>query len=263
LLRSFGDCLGAIRKLSEYLLGKKFVLITDHKPLLAIFGEKKGIPVMAAGKLQCWAMSLSGFDYNITYVKGSENSAADVLSRLPLKAREEDLGEEYLKFVERSCPIDACLIRVETKKDKLLSAVLSIINGDTGLEVVSAEMKTFINKKDELYVEEGIIMWGYRVVIPKILQEGLLNELHGAHRCVAKMKNLARTYFWWPNLDKDIEQFVYSCTLCVEARPNPPLARLIKWPDSVGVFDRVLIDFLGPINGKMFFILTDTFSKNL
>jgi len=49
------------------------------------------------------------------------------------------------------------------------------------LEEISAEMKTFINKKDELYVEEGIIMWGYRVVIPKVLQEGLLNELHGAH----------------------------------------------------------------------------------
>jgi len=100
--------------------------------LWAIFGEKKGIPVMAAGKLQLWAMFLSGFDYNIVYVKGGENGAADGLSRLPLKVKEEDLGE-YLKFVERACPIDACIIRVETKKDKLLSAVLSFINGDTKL----------------------------------------------------------------------------------------------------------------------------------
>jgi len=173
--------------------------------------------------------------------------------------KEDDLGEDYLKFVERSCPIDACIIRVETKIDKLLSAVLSIISGDTMLEEISAEMKTFINKKDELYVEEG--MWGYRVVIPKVLLEGLLNELHGAHMGVAKMKNLARTYFWWPNLDKYIEQFFSSCILCVESRPNPPLARLNKWPDSVGVFDRVYIDFLGPVSGKMFFVLTDAFSK--
>lgn len=216
---------------------------------------------MAAGKLQRWAMFLAGFDYNIVYVKGSENGAADGLSRLPLKMKEEDLGEDYLKFVERSRPIDACLIRVETKKDKLLSAVLPIINGDTALEEISAEMKAFVSKKDELYVEEGIIMWGYRVVIPKVLQEGLLNELHGAHMGAAKMKNLARTYFWWPNLDKDIEHFVSSCILCVEARPNPPLAKLIKWPDSVGVFDRVHVDFLGPVSGKMFFILTDAFSK--
>jgi len=73
------------------------------------------------------------------------------------------------------------------------------------------------------------------------------------------MKNLARTYFWWPNLDKYIELFVSSCILCVEARPNPPLARLINWPDSVGVFDRVHIDYLGPVFVKMFFILTDAF----
>jgi len=71
-------------------------------------------------------------------------------------------------------------------KDKLLSAVLSVISGDIVLEEVSAEKKTFINKKDELYVEEGIIMLGYRVVIPKVLQEGLLNELHGALRVQLK-----------------------------------------------------------------------------
>jgi len=45
---------------------------------------------------------------------------------------------------------------------------------------------------------------------------------------VAKMKNLARTYIWWPNLDKDIEQYVSNCTLCMQARPNPALAKLIK-----------------------------------
>ncbi|KAF0682170.1 Uncharacterized protein FWK35_00033476, partial [Aphis craccivora] len=78
--------------------------------------------------------------------------------------------------------------------------------------------------------------------------------LYSAHMGVAKMKNLARTYIWWPNLDKDIEQYVSNCTLCMQARPNPALA-------NAGVFDRVNIDFLGLVSGKMFFILTDAFSK--
>ena len=33
-------------------MGNKFTLCSDHKPLNALFGENKGIPTMAAGKLQ-------------------------------------------------------------------------------------------------------------------------------------------------------------------------------------------------------------------
>ena len=51
-----------VRKLNQCLLGKTCLLRTDHKLMLAIFGEKKGILIIAAGKLQRWAMFLFGFD---------------------------------------------------------------------------------------------------------------------------------------------------------------------------------------------------------
>lgn len=66
------------------------------------------------------------------------------------------------------------------------------------------------------------------MIVPAVIQNGLLKELHYAHTSVAKMKNLARSYYWWPKLDTDIEQFFKGCTLCMELRPNPQLARLIK-----------------------------------
>lgn len=40
-----------IKKFSQYLLGRKFILASDHKPLLALFGENKGITQMGAGRL--------------------------------------------------------------------------------------------------------------------------------------------------------------------------------------------------------------------
>ena len=40
-------------------MGNKFVLATDHKPLIALFGEKRGITQMAVGRLQCWELFLS------------------------------------------------------------------------------------------------------------------------------------------------------------------------------------------------------------
>ena len=45
-----------IKKFHQYW---KFTLITDHKPLTAILGPKKGIPTLAAARLQRWALLLS------------------------------------------------------------------------------------------------------------------------------------------------------------------------------------------------------------
>lgn len=72
----------SVTKLHQYLIGNEFILQTDHKPLLAIFGEKKGIPVMAAARMQRWAFQLSAFNFKIQHVKGSLNHA-DSLSRIP------------------------------------------------------------------------------------------------------------------------------------------------------------------------------------
>ena len=41
-----------IYKFHKYLYAKKFSLITDIKPLMAILGPKKGIPTLAAALLQ-------------------------------------------------------------------------------------------------------------------------------------------------------------------------------------------------------------------
>ena len=52
-------------KFCHYLLGHQFTLETDHKPLLALFGEHKGIPEMASARIKRWAMKLSAFQYKI------------------------------------------------------------------------------------------------------------------------------------------------------------------------------------------------------
>ncbi|EPB79084.1 hypothetical protein ANCCEY_01837 [Ancylostoma ceylanicum] len=64
------------------LHGSKFTLVTDHKPLLAIFGSKKGIPVYTANRLQRWAATLLGYDFSIQYRSTTSTGQADALSRL-------------------------------------------------------------------------------------------------------------------------------------------------------------------------------------
>ena len=52
-----------VQKFKQYLLGRKFKLHTDHKPLLSIFHPQRGIPEVAASRLQRWAITLSAYDY--------------------------------------------------------------------------------------------------------------------------------------------------------------------------------------------------------
>ena len=72
-----------VKKFHQYLFGRHFFLYTDHKPLLGLLSELKGIPSMAAAHIQRWAMLLSAFNYTLKYGSGIENSNADFFSRFP------------------------------------------------------------------------------------------------------------------------------------------------------------------------------------
>lgn len=73
-----------IRKFHQYLFGRRFTLLTDHKPLTAILGPRTDIPPLAASRMQRWALLLSGHDYDIKYRKSELHGNADGLSRLLL-----------------------------------------------------------------------------------------------------------------------------------------------------------------------------------
>ena len=81
-----------VQKFHQYLYARKFVLVTDHKPLCAILGPKKGIPTLAAARLQRWAILLSAYTYDIEYRPTELHGNADALSRLPLPTNETEKG---------------------------------------------------------------------------------------------------------------------------------------------------------------------------
>ena len=73
----------ALKKFHQFLYGRQFILVTDHKPLVAMFSPTKGTPALAANRLARWALTLSQYDYTIEYRSTKDHGNADALSRLP------------------------------------------------------------------------------------------------------------------------------------------------------------------------------------
>ena len=122
-------------------------------------------------------------------------------------------------------------------------------------------LNTYIAKKEELTVESGCVLWGTRVVISEKFREKLLKELHHEHPGICKTKGIARSYFWWPGLDKNIERLAKSCLECQAVKKAPSSAPLHPWTWPTRVFQHIHIDFAGPFQGAMFLVVVDAFSK--
>ena len=138
---------------------------------------------------------------------------------------------------------------------KLLAAVRS-----GNLQKDDADLKSFVSIFNDLYVEQDVIFHGSRIVIPTKQQKRLLHELHQTHFGIVKMKEVARQYFWWPQISKQIEEIVQSCDGCRKYRKKPAPAPLCPWPYSRRPMERIHIDYC-EYRGKMLLVMVDSYSK--
>ncbi|KAG7298707.1 hypothetical protein JYU34_017114 [Plutella xylostella] len=104
-------------------------------------------------------------------------------------------------------------------------------------------------------------MRGHKVVIPEKMQQKVLRELHNSHLGIVKTNALARSKFWFPGVDAAIENMINSCHICLSMRPSPPRAPVVSWPYPDKPFQRIHIDFLGPIKNEMYLVIVDAHNK--
>nr|KAG5691288.1 hypothetical protein BaRGS_017254 [Batillaria attramentaria] len=197
-------------KFYQYLYGRQFILVTDHKPLTALFGPKKGTPLLAANRLARWALWLNQFDYTIEYRKTADHGNADALSRLPsgddIDFDREEKGEDTdmvcaIRVLSLQVkPFDANILRQESGKDPVIATVMRYVREGWPLKhaEINEEVRKFQKLSDSLSICHGCLIYVTRVVIPQSLQPKILDLLHIGHFGMERMKQLARTAVYWP-----------------------------------------------------------------
>uniref|UniRef100_A0A914Z7V6 RNA-directed DNA polymerase n=1 Tax=Panagrolaimus superbus TaxID=310955 RepID=A0A914Z7V6_9BILA len=254
----------AIKIFHRYLEGRKFTLFTDHKALLTIFSKKKAQPILAANRLHRWALFLAAYDFDIRYTKTINFGQADALSRLISKTKslpemyeeEEDFEAEdedetqlsaLLVNQIQSLPVSAAEIVKEYKQDGHAQEILNALQNPT--------------PESRFSLVDDVILMNDRVYIPASLRPRVLEQLHATHSGITVTKQLARRHVYWPNITKDIEAMIRSCTACIQLSKTPVKATLASWKKSMNPGDRIHMDFAGPLLDHMLLIIVDSCSK--
>ena len=126
-----------MKKYHQYLYGQSFTLVTDHKPLTTIIGPKKGLPTLAAARLQRWPILLAAYQYDIEFRSTTEHCNADGFSRLPRQAHETvdhiTAAAVFSLSQLEVLPVDTARLKRETQTDPVLSQVFRYVQeGTTG-----------------------------------------------------------------------------------------------------------------------------------
>ncbi|UYV63076.1 hypothetical protein LAZ67_2003063, partial [Cordylochernes scorpioides] len=211
----------ACERFQDFLLGKSFRIETDHKPLIPLFSTKELSSLTP--RLQRFRMRMM-FGFEIVHIPGKELLDADALSRQPLLTTEGGEDER-----PTSAHINAVLSSI-TDKDEMLTKIFEAQQEDTTLKAVvnyleqgwpdkkkmSQALLSYWHIKDELGVQNGLLMRICRLVIPASMKLEILDKLHAGHFGITKTRLCARETVWWPGISEEIAETVRKCSVCIQ-----------------------------------------------
>lgn len=248
-----------VERFRMYLYGKRFTLLTDHKPLKFIFSPRsKPCP-----RIERWTSRLLSFTFEVQYIEGSKN-IADPLSRLLPNNNDKPFWrqtEEYLYGVALVAVPKALKLQdfIEaTKSDLVLQRVgRCLISGRW-----SRDLHHFECIKHEISEWNGIFLRGTRIIVPESLQETVLLLAHEGHPGMTSMKRKLRTKVWWPKLESAVEKKVTHCLPCQQVALPPAPAEMKRRELPKAAWLEIAMDFKGPLrSGEQLLVVTDYYSR--
>ena len=172
--------------------------MTDHKPLVRILGDKS-LDKISNPRVFRFKENTLRYDFKIMYVEGKCNGAADACSRNPVNEegshihliRSVPTDNEIGKAIDLDVEIEATVIGMITSScgQDVNAVTLERVKSASSEDKHISELKRFITSgfpstndqlpenlrrfwgiKDELSILDGVVLYGYRILIPASLR---------------------------------------------------------------------------------------------
>jgi hypothetical protein len=184
----------AIRKWRHYLLGKPFIVRTDHKSLKYLLEQRITTPAQTR-----WLPKLLGYDYTIKYKKGVENQAANSLSRI---------GEVHFLFI--SVPHADWWPQLQTKM-KQDPFYASYTSNNTSQPMTLRDGVWFHNDRVFLSPTSSLI--------PLILADSHSSPVGGHFGFHKTLSRISHSFFW-PKLRQTVKEYLQMCAVCQQCKSD-------------------------------------------
>ena len=244
-----------------YLFGHNFTVHSDHKPLESIHLKHL---TAAPPRLQRMLLRLQPYDLVIKYQPGKTIEIADALSRLSPEETGEirDMNVQIHAIFPQFSNDMIQRIQQATRTDPELTVLKeqTYIGWPSDIKDVPTLIKPYWAFRDEITIEDGLMMKRHRIIIPTALQKEVLSKLHASHQGVEKTKLRARTAVYWKDMNKDIDNMTKACEICQELQNKQKKEPLMPTDVPPRPWHTVGTD-LFYLDGSEYLLVADYYSK--
>ena len=263
-----------VRHYKHYLLGKNFLIRTDHEPLKGILNTAKKV----SNQFVRWKIELEQYNFDIEYIKGNTNIVADTLSRMIDCKKCGEIHTENEKIM--SFDIENKINKISQLGDNELKIIYELIksgildrkmpnelrNCSQSAKILWARRGELIILNETLYLRtKGID----KLVVPLRLKEELVKKVHNnlGHIGIRKTIDFLKSKYYWPKLEECVVQILNNCSNCMHTKDKNSKERAPLQSTVTGYpFEKIAIDITGPLlntpkGNKYILGIIDHFSK--